>query len=335
MASLVGAFVAPVSASRSKVRAKDIPQPGLCPALQAKYERNATFGCYPTGVPSPTAFAKRFKNCRYSVTASAVNRLYVISKARRDQGLPELVFTECDWSLLRACNEVTGYDKEDPNEPDWNIHEARAGLLRCCKGELTHAAGKALYGPSAAWFEKWKRNIRVQLGLTPAELPTHDEGNLRAVIASLPIQQSGQQPMLLPHEAALLAGNLCKLSELGLNECRNAMRAFGREVLFDAGEAETDPKKRARLLKARRSPTWLKGVLRTSKLVGGELKMAHQFHPSQSGRPRMDRTTLCDDVCISIAAVCLLGRDPSSNCNWLHPASNRQPAASRARLQQL
>ena len=171
---------------------------------------------------------------------------------------------------------MTGYDKEDPNEPHWNVYEARVGLLKCCKGELTHPAAKALYGPSTDWFEKWKRNIRAQLGVSVAELPSCDEGNLRALIDKLPIQQAGAQPMLLPHEAALLAGHICKLSELGLNECRAAMRAFGREVLFDAAEHELDPKKRARMLKARCSPTWLKGVLETSKLVGGELKMAHR-----------------------------------------------------------
>lgn len=98
---------------------------------------------------------------------------------------------------------------------------------------------------------------------------------LKAVIDALGIKQLGAKPYLFPHEAALFAGHVCAMSGAGLNQCRGAMKVFGREVLFDLAATEQDPKLKARLERAKCSPAWLKRVLEISKAVGGAIELAH------------------------------------------------------------
>lgn len=166
MASAGLLTVPPVSPAKARPKnVSFIPSVGVAPAVRVQQERNAVLACYAPGVPPQTQFVKRFgKIPRRETTHQCVTLLRDLDAKRERQGLPKLAFTEQNHSLLRAVNEVSGFD-EDASQ--WTVHEARAGLLASCRGELTVAAASKEYGPSVGWFDKWRPIIKKELGQGP------------------------------------------------------------------------------------------------------------------------------------------------------------------------
>lgn len=262
MATAAAAFKRPVVAPRKQ----HVPLVGLTDGNRAYYERTATLACY-GGLPGRVVFGRHFPHANYNTVKQAVEKLQECSKEREEAGFGPLAYTDDDYSLLRSCDEATGFSEYSDEGRMWTPAEGCRALLSNCLGKLTAPAASKVYGPSVKWFEKWRGILREKLGVK--DLKDAGEERLSVAIAELPICCGGAQPALLPHDAALLVGHMCALTGAGGNASRAALRAFGLHVLLDAAEHELCPKRRARLERMKCSNTWLKGVIETSRVIGG------------------------------------------------------------------
>ena len=192
-------------------------------------------------------------------------------KKRTDAGWEPFAYTSDSFSLMRVANKKVAYD--GGGEQQWAPAEARRGLLMTTglvgNGGITDELASLRFGPHVKSFERWRRQLRDVLKLPKGgNLVVLGVDKLAIAVHMLPIAALGREPYLLPGEAALLVASLCASSASGLNESRQAVAAFGRTILFEVAELETDPAKKLRLQRARCSPPWVARLLAVARAGG-------------------------------------------------------------------